>query len=265
MSDSWDPEQYHRYRALRRRPFEVLLAGVPRERPVRRAVDLGCGSGELTRALHEHLGGAQAGVETVGVDRSAAMLEAAEKHAGDGLSFVQADLVGWLEADTTPLEVIFSNAAFHWIEDQRGLYARLHARLAPGGLLAVQVPANDHHVSHTTLVEVASEPPFAEALGGFARRSPVLAPQAYALLLDELGFTDIDVRLQVFPQYLDAPQDVVEWLRGTTLTPYRSRLPEALYEELVARYRERLLARLPARRPCFYPFDRIFVWARRSA
>ena len=60
--DTWDPEQYGRFAAERRQPFLDLLA-LLHPIPSGRAVDLGCGTGELTRALHERLGAA----ETLGI------------------------------------------------------------------------------------------------------------------------------------------------------------------------------------------------------
>jgi trans-aconitate 2-methyltransferase len=55
---------------------------------------------------------------------------------------------------------------------------------------------------------------------------------------------------------------VVEWVRGTLLTDYEARMPEAMYQEFVERYRERLNAALGHQRPYFYPFKRILLWGR---
>src|SRR6185436_2630784 len=116
--DAWDPLQYDRFRDERRAPFLDLLALV---RPCAglRAVDLGCGTGELTRILHERTGAA----ETLGVDRSRAMLEKSAAAAGGGLRFECADL-------RVPLapgrwDLIFSNAALHWLPDHQALFADL--------------------------------------------------------------------------------------------------------------------------------------------
>src|SRR5438067_13793451 len=78
--DAWDPAQYERFRDERARPFLDLLALV-RPCPGMRVVDLGCGTGELTARLHDEL----AAGETLGVDRSEAMLARARPRAKDGL------------------------------------------------------------------------------------------------------------------------------------------------------------------------------------
>jgi trans-aconitate 2-methyltransferase len=62
---------------------------------------------------------------------------------------------------------------------------------------------------------------------------------------------------------LGSTADVVEWVKGTSLTRFKEHLPEQLYQEFVDRYRQRLLAVLGDHQPFFYPFKRILLWARR--
>src|SRR5262245_43458962 len=102
MKDAWNPEQYNRFRAERSAPFFDLLALV---RPIAgmRVIDLGCGTGELTRELHQRLGAR----ETLGIDSSTAMLEKAAAHAGDGLSFARGDIGEF--APPASFDLVFSN------------------------------------------------------------------------------------------------------------------------------------------------------------
>jgi trans-aconitate 2-methyltransferase len=254
MRDAWNPEQYQRFRDERRRPFLDLTA-LLRARPGMRVVDLGCGTGELTRALHERL----AAGETLGIDSSAAMLEKSAAFAGDGLRFETADIADF-RAEAR-YDLVFSNAALHWVEGHEALFARLAAALAGGGQLAVQMPANFDEASHVVAAEVAEEEPFRTALQGYERLQNVLAPQDYARLLDRLGFAEQHVRLQVYGHRLPGREDVVEWVRGTLLTDYQRRLPAELFPPFLERYRERLLPRLEDTQPFFFPFKRILLWA----
>lgn len=253
--DAWEPAQYERFAAERSAPFFDLLALVERE-PGMRVADLGCGTGELTAQMHERLGAAS----TLGIDTSEAML--AKARPQETLQFRRGDIAAFEGA----WDLIFSNAAIQWVPDHPAVFARLARALAPGGQLAVQMPANYDHPSHTTAAAVAGEEPFRAALGGFARAGhevPVLAPDEYATLLHRLGFTRQHVRLQVYAHVLGSRDDVVEWVRGTLLTAYRSRLPDDLYEPFVARYRARLENALPDDRPFLFPFKRILIWGRR--
>ena len=257
-TDPWDPEQYGRFRAERQQPFFDLLALVS-PKPQMRVLDLGCGPGELSEELHRRLGART----TIGIDSSEAMLEAAETRSGDGLSFRRQDIDDFASDAGAAYDLIFSNAALHWVSDHRLLFARLTSALATEGQLAIQVPANFDHVSHESAREVAEESPFREALGGHSHPLFVLAPEDYASLLEELGYRKQHVRLQVYVHRLASKEEVVEWLRGSLLTVYQRRLSDEMFREFLDRYRERLLPRLSNARPFLFTFKRILVWARR--
>jgi trans-aconitate 2-methyltransferase len=250
---AWSPTQYERFREERRQPF-VDLQALVRPQSDMRVVDLGCGTGDLTAELHRDL----AARETLGVDSSEEMLAQAPADV-PGLRFVRGDLGTF--ADDAAWDLVFSNAAVQWVADHPALFARLRRAVAPGGQLAVQMPSNFAHVSHTVAVDVAAEPPFRAALGGWQRHVPVLEPDTYAVLLDRLGAREQHVRLQVYGHHLASRDEVVEWTKGTLLTDYRRRLDAAGYDAFVARYRERLLAHLDDDRPFFYPFRRLLLWA----
>jgi trans-aconitate 2-methyltransferase len=255
----WDPDQYERFRTERAKPFWDLAALV-QPCPGGRVVDLGCGTGELTKELHELL---QAS-ETVGIDSSPAMLERASAFAGAGLRFELGDIAAW---EPAPYDVVFSNAALHWLPHHRLLLARLTQAIPAGGQLAVQVPANADHPSHTVGMEVAGEAPFAGALAADPppdSGTRVLAPEDYAMLLDELGFGEQLVRLQVYLHRLASSGDVVEWVKGTALTFFRARLSDELYDLFLERYQRRLLDVIGDRRPYLYTFKRILMWGRRT-
>jgi trans-aconitate 2-methyltransferase len=257
---TWNPDQYDRFKEERSRPFYDLLALVepPKERRTMRAVDLGCGTGDLTAVLHRELGAK----ETVGVDSSISMLEKSPTSDG-ALRFEQADIAAYAGAAREQgFDLVFSNAALHWVGDHPALFAKLRTMLKPGGQLAVQMPANFDHPSHTVAAEVAREPAFAPILAGHERHVPVLEPEAYAALLDRLGFDPQRVRLEVYAHRLESRAAVVEWVKGTLLTQYRARLDDPTYERFLARYRERLFEVLPDTKPFLYPFKRLLLWGR---
>jgi trans-aconitate 2-methyltransferase len=256
MSRAWDPAQYERFRDERSRPFFDLLAMV-RQRPGMRIADLGCGTGELTQHLHHQL---QA-LETVGIDYSEAMLARSWEFAGDGLRFSQEDIGDF--SVTGSYDLIISNAALQWVPHHGALLRRLTDSLAPGGQLAVQVPANFTYPAHTVALEVAAEAPFREALGPPPRRRPVLEPWEYAQILFQLGFHEQQVLMKVYPHQLSCREEVVEWVKGTLLVAYKERLPPELYEHFLGRYRQQLLTVLDDVRPFFYPFQRLFLWGQR--
>lgn len=255
-TDTWDPDQYARFRDERTQPFLDLLALV-KARPGMRALDLGCGTGELTRLAHERLGAA----ETLGIDRSEAMLRRAAQVGGGGLRFEQGDLAG----ATGHWDLVLSNAALQWLPDHQELVPRLCRLLRPGGQLAVQVPDNHDHPSHRVAREVGEEEPFRAALGSWKRERTVLAPERYAELLFAAGLRDLNVSLRVYPHVLAGPEEVVEWVKGTLLNDWKERLPAPLFEAYLARYRTRLLAELPGTHPFLFTFRRVLFAGTRPA
>ena len=254
--DTWQPDTYRRFTAERSRPFFDLLDMVS-PIPGGRAVDLGCGTGELTRELHLRTGAA----ETLGVDSSEAMLAKAVPLAGDGLRFERADIGAF--APRGEYDLVFSNAALHWVPDHPALLARLSAALRPGGQLAFQVPDNFEHASHRAAERAAAEEPFRSRLDSAAHPRNVLAPEAYAAILFRLGIEAPRVELRVYGHRLDAREDVVRWVEGSLLSEYRRALPPELYPRFVERYRETLFTMIPDERPYFFTFRRVLAYGRR--
>ncbi|HEX4540152.1 MAG TPA: hypothetical protein VH112_07890, partial [Acidimicrobiales bacterium] len=65
---------------------------------------------------------------------------------------------------------------------------------------------------------------------------------------------------QVYGHRLASTGEVAEWVRGTSLTRYSSRLPDDLFGEYLDQYRSRLVQALGKQEPYFYPFKRILFW-----
>jgi len=250
----WDPKQYHKFQAERSAPFFDLLALVE-IRPNLKVVDLGCGTGELTRQLADALPTSK----VTGIDSSTSMLDAARatSFVSSNLRFEQGD-----QAQLTgEWDLIFSNAALHWSENHAELIPSLYRRLAPGGQLAVQVPSNHNHISHQIYRETASEEPFQSILNGFQRYAPVLSIDEYARLFFESGAENIVVFEKVYPHVLEDSDAVVEWISGTALVPYFERLGEQK-EEFVNAIRVKMRSAMPET-PVFYPFRRTLFSARK--
>jgi trans-aconitate 2-methyltransferase len=249
----WDPAQYHKFSAERSAPFDDLLKLV-HVRTGLRVVDLGCGTGELTRKLADTLPDS----DILGLDFSMEMLDAARaaQFARPGLRFEQGDQ-SQLEGEW---DVIFSNAALQWSEDHASLIPRLFARLKQGGQMAIQMPSNHDHISHRKIREVAGCEPFRSALNGWTRRSPVLPIEAYAELLFQQEAEQVLIFEKVYPHVLENADAIVEWISGTALVPYFERLNEALRELFVQVLRNELRLALPGQ-PVFYPFKRTFLSA----
>ena len=142
----WNPDQYLQFEAERAAPFVDLLALV-QVRPGLRVIDLGCGTGELTRRLADALPDSS----VLGVDNSPEMLARAAALARPGLAFAERSIEATL-ADGAQWDLVFSHAAIQWVPDHATLVPALLGLVAPGGQLAVQLPSNHDHPTHRLIV-----------------------------------------------------------------------------------------------------------------
>ena len=251
----WNPDQYHKFQAARSAPFDDIAALIT-VREGLRAVDLGCGTGELTRKLADRL----PSCDMLGIDNSAEMLERAAQYTSENLHF-ELETVENFVAASDEWDLIFSNAALHWIPDHHQLFPALLAKVRPGGQIAVQMPSNFNHIAQSLVVDIALEEPFRTALKGFVRYSPVLTIDDYAEMLFAAGFENINVFEKIYPQVLENSDGVMEFTKGTLFVPYLERLGD-LGDSFLQTYRERLRQHMPGS-PVFYSFRRtIFVATR---
>lgn len=253
----WDPKRYERFAAERRRPFVDLVAMC---QAVSGGViyDLGCGTGARTAELPDALGAAT----VIGIDTSTSMLERTVDIDDERVTFRTEDLRSF-DPDPPP-DILLSNAALHWVTNHAEVLASWRTALSPGGQLAVQIPANFDHPTQTLITAIAHD-----HLDWFENREPPklisangLAPEQYAEILHDLGATKQQVVLRVYDHVLPRTLDVVEWLKGTTLRPYRTALTPERYESFVDEFSHRLVAQYGDRDGFLYTFKRILFWAR---
>lgn len=251
---SWDPTQYLKFGDHRLRPAIDLLNRIDREQP-RNVYDLGAGAGNVTRLLQTRWPDAR----ITGVDDSREMLERAEV-AAPQISWQESDLATW--QPDVPADVIYSNAALHWVEGHDRVLTNLVSYLAPGGVLAVQMPRNFSARSHVSIGEAARSGPWRETLEPLLRPDPVAEPAFYFdLLASSVGA--LDMWETEYLQVLEGEAPVKEWTKGTWLKPLLDALSEpqksrfeACYADLVAEaYQRRQDGRT------LFPFRRMFIVA----
>ena len=258
MTADWNPELYKRFEDERTRPARELLARVALDAPARIA-DLGCGPGNSTELLVQRFPGA----EVIGVDNSQAMLASARERLPD-CCFELSDIATW-QPDTPP-DLIYANAALQWVGDHERLIPRLFSQLAPGGVLAVQMPDNRDEPTHRLMREVAGLDPYATLIRDAAAvRTSILSLDTYYDLLapDAAG---VDVWRTAYQHPMASAAKIVEWLRSTGLRPFVDPLPDELRSAFLAEYEQRI-AQAYARRAdgrLLLAFPRLFFVARRA-
>lgn len=260
----WNPALYLHFADERTRPAAELLARVPLQQ-AQRVVDLGCGPGNSTALLLERFAGAR----VTGIDHSPAMLEQARRQLPRA-EFLQMDIAQWqADAGTRP-ELIFANAALQWLGAHQILIPRLFSQLAPGGVLAIQMPDNLQEPTHRLMREVAALAPYAAHVGHPERARPrILSVGAYYDLLASgpTPAASVDVWHTIYQHPMASAAAVVQWLRATGLKPFVDALPAELQASFLAEYENRIDVVYPPRADGqrLLAFPRLFIVARRPS
>jgi trans-aconitate 2-methyltransferase len=255
---SWDPDQYARYRAYRARPADDLLAQIPDDLEAREIWDLGCGPGEQAVALKHRFPDAC----VHGLDSSAAMLEKA-RSLDPSIDWVQADVASW--SAPTPPDLIFSNAALHWLPDHAALFPRLMRTLRSGGVFACQMPVSYDAPQHVTLRETAANGPWADRLANLDGVKRLGKPEDYyAWLAPESG--GVDIWTTTYLHVLEGDDPVYEWMLGSGARPFLEALTGPERSGFSDAYRAALSRAFPKRPDgtTLLPFERLFLAAVRK-
>jgi trans-aconitate 2-methyltransferase len=192
-------------------------------------VDAGCGSGRVTAELVARLPRGR----VYGVDVSPSMAEHARAAVGDRATILCQDLVE-LELPE-PVDVVFSNATFHWIHDHDALFAALARALRPGGRLVAQCGGRGNIDAFRRIADqVAEEPQFAPYFDGWERPWNYAGPEETAERLERAGFVDVRTWLQ--PKHVEPERAFV---KTVCLVRHLDPLPEGLRDAFVDRVVDR--------------------------
>lgn len=250
----WNPDQYHLYNDHRLRPALDLLSQVGLASPAV-IYDLGCGPGNVTALLSKRWGEAI----ITGLDSSETMLKRARKEH-PSIEWKLGSVGDFSPASKGNL--IFSNAALHWLDNHEILFPKLLNELKPGGVLAVQMPNNFNAPSHQTLYELAQTDSWIGKLSHLVRPAPVHNINWYFDLLSPL-VDRLNLWETKYFQVLQGKNAVLEWTRSTALRPFLEALERKDAKIFEQEYADRLMEAYPRRKDgsTLYPFSRLFIVA----
>ena len=252
----WNPALYLTYADERTRPVHELVARLSGPDP-KTIVDLGCGPGNSTEVLRQRWPAAS----VIGLDSDPEMLKAAHK-ADSAVSWIQADIADW--SPETPPDLIFANAALHWVPDHPKLFPRLFQSLAPGGALAVQMPFNFDEPSHACMRAAAALPRWAPMGLSRGAIAPLLQPEQYYDLLAPLA-GHLDLWVTSYQHVMADAAAILTWVRSTGLRPFTAGLSPEDKDAFEADYLAMLETAYPIRSDGkrLLRFPRLFLVARK--
>jgi trans-aconitate 2-methyltransferase len=251
---TWDDQQYLEFADERTRAARELLARVPLGAP-ERVIDLGCGPGNSTALLRARYPKAR----LLGLDDSPEMLARARVELPD-VRFIEADAASF--AFDEPQDLLFANAVLHWLPDHAQLIPRLFSQLAPGGVLALQMPNNFDQPSHAAMRSLPG--PWAERIAAVRARGRLGSASFYYDLLAR-DAAHVDIWQTTYEHVLADAPTIVEWVKGTGLRPYLDALLPGERAPYLEAYTTALDSAYPARvdGKRLFSFPRFFVVATR--
>lgn len=254
MNTNWNPDQYEKFKDQRAKPFYDLM-NLVEKKPIRHAVDLGCGTGELTKILFNEL----KPTNILGIDSSPQMLAKSQGFANQRLNFQLSDISNY--EPNEKLDLIFSNAALQWLPHHEELFPKILSWISVGGQVAIQMPFNFDHPSHVIADRVAKKL-FPTVFEEQKQRS-TLSLERYAEILFKSGFETQIARIEIYGHPMKSGYDVIEWTRGTLLTSYQSKLNEAQFTDFLNSYKNELIAEI-GEGSYFYAFKRALLWGKKG-
>jgi trans-aconitate 2-methyltransferase len=259
----WDANLYLKFADARLRPALDLMGRLDPAngaRPGHAIYDLGCGAGNISRILAERFPAAP----IVGIDSSEEMLAKARSQTADKrVTFTTGDLAHFKPG--LPPSILYSNAAYQWVEGHIDMFPGLLKLLPSGGQLAIQMPRNHEAPSHALMRQAAQAGPWRDKLAKVGGIRSVFEPGRYYDVLKPLC-SDLDVWESIYQQVLTGRDPVAQYTAGTGLRPYMAVLDEAERTGFYDTYAKLLAEAYPMRSDgiTLFPFRRLFIVARRA-
>jgi trans-aconitate 2-methyltransferase len=255
---TWDANLYLKFASERTQPSLDLIARIGLAEPAR-IIDLGCGPGNSTLMLRRRWPRAS----LVGLDNAEAMIKAA-REAYPHEQWVLEDAASWTADE--PYDIVFSNAALQWLPDHANLFPHLLNQVAPGGVLAVQMPAHYASPLHHITLEVADDAAWRHLMEGPRNALTKKSPSFYYDALQPFA-SRVELWETEYYHVVNGPQSIVDWFRGTGLRPFLEALETpAQQERFLSMMLEGYTRAYPRQKDgrVLFPFRRLFIIAIRK-
>ncbi len=251
----WDPQQYLQFKQERTQPSIDLVARIHVDDP-KNIIDIGCGPGNSTQILRSKWPDAR----IVGLDNSDKMIERARSDYPDQQ---------WMVGDASKLEIaqtfdiVFSNAAIHWIQNHDVLIPRLFQLVKKDGILAVQVPANHESPLYKIIERTSQRDTWKALTSGYQQVITYHSAEYYYNRLVSLT-QKITLWETTYYHILKSHQELIEWYKGTAMKPILDRLQTAdkkleFEQEILNESKKYYSPQQDGR--IIYPFKRLFFTA----
>lgn len=220
-------------------------------------LDLGCGDGTLTKQLSLLVPEGS----VLGIDASLGMIDAAKNYVGNNLSFVQMDINTM--AFNATFDIIFSNAALHWVKDHHRLLKNTFRALKLQGAIFWDFAGEGNCANFFEVIkETMAEVKYREFFCDF--KWPWFTPSKsyYQKQVEAIGFSKVMVREENRDRYFSNEDAMIKWLDQPSLVPFMQCIPNEMKAVFRGDVIEKMLQKtMQSDGTYFETFRRIHVYA----
>lgn len=222
-------------------------------------LDLGCGDGVLTKQLAELVTNGK----VFGIDASVGMIETAKELEGFNLSFMCLDIAE-MEFNNI-FDLIFSNAALHWVKDHERLWDICCAALKPKGMVRFNFAGDGNCANfYEVIKQVMNEPAYKVYFKNFEWPWFMPGLEEYEKLVKQYKFRELKIWEENADRYFKNQDEMIKWIDQPSIVPFLELIPEVKKE----RFRNEVIHRMVQKTiqpdgTSFETFRRINVFARK--
>ena len=227
MTD-WDATRYHRVSEPQFDWGQRVIARL-RPSPGERILDVGCGTGRLTREIVTAAGDGSIG-RVIGLDRSGSMLSVARTDAA-----VFEAPIGYVQGDGAALpfanafDAVFSAATLHWIHDHPAVFRSVTVALVPNGRFVAQCGGKgnlQHMLEHADALMASA--PYRAHFAAWRDPWTFAGAELTAARLKAAGLNRIETWLEEAPVDLETAEKYAEFVSCVCIRHHLDRLPPDL-------------------------------------
>lgn len=222
-SYNWDADDYNEHSQAQYEWAKDLICKL-QLKGTESVLDIGCGDGKVTKLLHSYIPKG----EVMGIDSSYNMIALARKNFPP----IKYPNLKFSQMDATQInfkkqfDIIFSNAALHWIKDHRSLLKNVKKSLKESGKILFQMGGKGNAQETIDAVnEVINKNKWKRYFNNFAFPYTFYSDKEYIQMLNTVGLKP--KRVELLPKIMthNGKEGMIGWIRSTWL-PFTERIPE---------------------------------------
>lgn len=224
-----------------------------------RILDLGCGDGYVT----EQLALLVPSGKVLGIDASVGMIKTAKKIRRDNLEFIPMDINELCFSDE--FDIIFSNAALHWVKDHKQLLRNSHAALKAGGILLWDFGSDGNCSNFLTVIQnKIIEDKYIEFFKDFEMPWFMPSKKHYTELITNIGYSHFTITEVNRDRYFPTSDAMIKWIDQPCIVPFMECIPDPLKSTFRKEVIDEMLEK--TQQPdgtCFETFRRLQIYAQK--